>query len=452
MNSDLKDIDHKHLWHPFTQSTDWLKSDPLIIERGEGVELIDINGKRYLDGVSSLWCNVHGHCVPELNQVMLEQIETLTHSTLLGLSHRPILELTKKLLEFTPKNLTRAFYCDSGSNAVEAALRMALEYFQKQNKPTLKKRTKFVSLLGAYHGDTLGAVNVGYVREFHAHLDPVLVASIRVSPPHYLRKYKKKSEAEALKEAIAEVESVFKEGGNTIAAFIIEPIVQGAAGIWIHEKEYLEAVYRIAKAHGAFLICDEVATGFGKTGEMFASQLAEIEPDILVLGKGLSAGHLAISCALTTEEIFSGFLGEPAEFKTFFYGQTFAGNPLAARVGVKSLELFVKNNLLEKAKSRAEHLKNELAEKIAPLKNVDEVRQQGLMCGIEFSKMPGRYVPFGPNDRFGARVASEARARGAIIRPLGNVMVLMPAPVMQEADLTRLVEITKESIEAVINV
>lgn len=452
MNNKLKEIDHKHLWHPFTQSRDWLKEDPLIIERGEGVELIDIKGQRYLDGVSSLWCNVHGHSVPELTQVMQEQIETLCHSTLLGLSHRPILELTEKLLELTPKNLTRAFYCDSGSNAVEAALRMAIEFFQKSGKPTCRKRTKFVSLLGAYHGDTLGAVNVGYVREFHAHLDPVLVASIRVSPPHYLRKYKKKSDDEALKEAIAEVQAVFKEEGNSIAAFIIEPIVQGAAGIWIHQKEYLEAVYRITKEHGAFLICDEVATGFGKTGKMFASELAEIEPDILVLGKGLSAGYLAISCALCTEEIFSGFQGEPAEFKTFFYGQTFAGNPLAARVGTKSLELFRKNNILEKVTKRAEHLKNELREKIAPLNNVDEIRQEGLMCGIEFTKMPGRYVPFGPNDRFSARVAKEARMRGAIIRPLGNTMVLMPALAMREEDLTRLVEITKESIEAVIDV
>lgn len=448
---ELVKVDHNHLWHPFTQMRDWVKEEPLIIEKGEGNYLIDVEGNRYLDGVSSIWCNVHGHAEPELVKVMKDQVETLSHSTLLGLSHKPILELTSELLKIVPQNLNRAFYCDSGSNAVEAGLRMAIEYFQKAGSAKDKNRTKFVSLLGAYHGDTLGSVNVGYVREFHAHLDPVLVSSIRVSPPHYLRKYKKLEKEEAISAAIKEVEEVFKNEGENIAAFIIEPIVQGAAGLWIHSPRYLEAVYKIVKKHGALLICDEVATGFLKTGKMFACTHADVEPDIMIIGKGLSAGYLAISCALTTEEIYNGFLGEPSEFKTFFYGQTYAGNTLAARVSKRSLELISENNLESNVTENISLLSSLLEEKIAGLDHVDEIRLQGLMCAIEFTKMPGKYVPFGPNERFGAKIAAKARERGVIIRPLGNLMVLMPALAMQKNEIEELVSTTAESIKAVVN-
>ena len=446
----LAAIDFKHLWHPFTQTKHWLEDGtPLIVERGEGCELIDVDGERYLDGVSSLWCNVHGHGVAELKSALHEQVEMLCHSTLLGLSHRPILELTEELVPLLPEGLTRVFYADDGSTAVEAALRIALEWWQKQGGAVGKRKNRLASLEDAYHGDTLGAVGVGYLKVFHRHCDAAIVPALRIPPPHFFRFYEGLSEADATARSLAALDELLRTHGDELAAFIVEPLVQGAAGILTHSEEYLRELVKRCHAHDVLVIADEVATGFGKTGPLFAVQRAGVVPDLLVMGKGLGAGYLPISAVATSERIFEGFTGDVTEYRTFFYGQTFAGNPLAARLASANLALIASSQLLERLPAKLECFHGALAKEVGVLPHVDEIRSCGVMVGIELTASEGARVPYAVNERVPAKIVMEARRRGVIIRPLGNVMVLMPAPAMSEKDLQRLVEVTAASIAAV---
>ena len=442
---DYKQIDYSHVWHPFTQFSDWRSYDPIIIESGHGVYLQDVNGNKYLDGVSSLWCNVHGHCVGEIDKAVHAQVDKISHSTLLGLSHSPICELSLRLNKVTPAHITRFFYADSGSTAVEAALRMAIEWWHKQNGVSNKKN-KLVSLLGGYHGDTLGAVGVGYLEHFHSALSSMVSHVNRVTPPHVNRFYSNMSELSALSSSVEELEQFFKLHGDKTAAMIIEPLVQGAAGIWVHSIEYLQEVYRLCKKYDVFIIVDEVATGFGKTGTLFAFEQAGIEPDFLVLAKGLSAGYFPISVVCTTNRVFDGFVGMPSSLRTFFYGQTFAGNPVAAAAAIANLDLFSSRPILENVRNLSLHLKAELDANIAGLEHVDEIRQCGLMVGIELTKLPNAHLAYDPDERVGLKIVLEARKRGCIIRPLGNTIVLMPALSMKASEITELVYVTKESI------
>ncbi|MFN8390335.1 MAG: adenosylmethionine--8-amino-7-oxononanoate transaminase [Bdellovibrionota bacterium] len=447
LRKDLKSIDLEHLWHPFTQARTWIaENDPLIVERAEGCELIDIAGRRYLDGVSSLWCNVHGHGAPELIAALKDQAETLCHSTLLGLSHRPVLELTDRLVKIIPAGLNRLFYADSGSTAVEAGIRMCVEFWQKQDGSAAKKKQRLLSLETAYHGDTLGAVGVGYVEAFHSSLRANVVPAIRIPPPHIFRFFQGESDEAAESLSLDSLKSTLSSSAKEIAALIIEPLVQGAAGIWTYSPAYLSAVAELCARHDVLLIIDEVATGFGKTGTMFACEQADVSPDVLIMGKGLSGGYLPISAAAASEEIFQGFVGEPEELKTFFYGQTFAGNPLAARVAAANLDLFEQSSLLEELGPRIDFFQRLIAERISGLPHVDEVRCQGVMTGIELTSVPGSRVPYPMQALAGARITRKARELGAVIRPLGNVMVLMPPLAMKEPELERLVDITAESI------
>jgi len=453
MNIDKESLlafDLQHIWHPFTQERVWREENALIIERGDGVELIDVEGRRYLDGVSSLWCNVHGHGHPAIVQAIKSQADKLCHSTLLGLSHVPIIELTKLLLQYTPKNLNRVFYADSGSTAVEAALRMALEWWNKSGTPGGKNKNRILSLVGGYHGDTLGAVSVGYLEVFHQSLKNSIVPALRTTPPHVFRFEEGLSAEQSLEQSVAELKGLLKKESDNIAAFIIEPLVQGAAGMWIHPVEYLREVAALCKQHDVLLITDEVATGFGKMGEMFAVGAAEVEPDILVVGKGLSGGYLPISAAITSEELFSGFSAAPEEFKTFYYGQTFAGNPLAASASVANLKVFDQAPVLESVRKKIPYFHQMLDKHLSPLSHVDEVRRQGLMVGIELTKEKGKRVPYPTAEQVGIKITRKARELGVIIRPLGNVIVLMPALVMGEKDLERLVTVSREAIVSVL--
>lgn len=446
----LEKVDHQNIWHPFTQYEVWKTYDPLIIEKGEGCELIDIYGNRFIDGISSLWCNVHGHSMPQILESMHKQIDKICHSTLLGISHVPIIELTKRLIKIMPQNLSRIFYADSGSTAVEAALRMAIEMRQKQNTTASKKKKEILSLENAYHGDTLGAVGVAYDETFHSSLHHFVHHGIKTPPPHIFRFYKDFSSEDALAKSISELKNILQARSDQISAMIIEPLVQGAAGIWTHEKEFLAEACTLCKKHDVLFIADEVATGFGKTGKMFAVEHAGIIPDILILGKGLSAGYLPISAAVATEEVFLAFCGQTNEHKTFYYGQTFAGNPLAAATACANLDLFETTKLLEKLPQKIEYFHQLLDSHILPLPNVCEVRKSGFMIGIELTKSAGEKVPFAPNELAGHRIVLEARRRGLIIRPLGNVIVLMPALAIEENALEKIVKITAEAIDKVL--
>jgi adenosylmethionine---8-amino-7-oxononanoate aminotransferase len=414
--------DRRYLWHPFTQQQGWCEEEPLVVEAGDGAELIDVEGRTYIDGVSSLWCTVHGHRHPAIDIALRDQLDRVSHSTLLGLSHPPAIELARRLVEIAPPGLARVFYSDSGSTAAEIALKMAFQYWQQRGGDDVR-RTRFVALRDAYHGDTIGSVSVGGIDLFHSLYRPLLFDALRAEPGD-----------------ASDMERILSEHEGEVAAVIVEPLVQGAAGMLVHPEGYLRRVRELCDRHGALLICDEVATGFGRTGRMFACEHEDVAPDLLCLAKGLTGGYLPLAATLTTERIYEGFLGRFEEFRTFFHGHTYTGNPLACAAALASLRVFEQERTLERVAARSEQL-GELLEPVAALPQVAEVRRRGLMCGIELAGYP-------VEARMGHRVTLQARARGAIVRPLGDVVVLMP-PLRIGADtLERLVAIVAESIEA----
>jgi len=416
---DLVAADHAHLWHPFTQQQGWAEEEPLIVERAEGTDLIDADGRRYIDGVSSLWCNVHGHCHPRIDAAVRDQLDRVAHSTMLGLSHRPGIELARRLVEIAPPGLTRVFYSDSGSTATEIALKMAFQYWRQSGQ----QRNKFVSLRMAYHGDTIGSVSVGGIDLFHSTYRPLLFDTLQAEPGD-----------------AAAIDRLLSHYSGEVAAVIMEPLVQGAAGMLVHPEGYLRAVRRLCDRHGVLLVLDEVATGFGRTGRMFACEHEGVAPDLLCVAKGITGGYLPLAATLATEEVHNGFLGRFEELRTFFHGHTYTGNPLACAAALASLDVFEEERTLERLQGKIELL-GELLEPIAAHPAVRAVRRRGFMTGIELAEQPLAA-------RMGHRVTLEARRRGAVIRPLGDVIVLMPPLSISEGELTRLLAITAESIEA----
>ena len=422
MSLDHAQLDRDHLWHPFTQQQGWVEEEPLMIERAEGTDLIDSGGRRYIDGVSSLWCNVHGHRQARIDAAVQEQLGKVAHSTMLGLSHPAAAELAAKLVELAPGRLSRVFYSESGSTATEIALKMAFQ-FQQQRGGQHTRRTSFVHLRDAYHGDTIGSVSVGGIDLFHSTYRPLLFSTHAAEPGD-----------------AADLERVLSCHEEEIAALIVEPLVQGAAGMLVHPPGYLKAARELCDRFGVLMICDEVATGFGRTGTMFACEQEGVEPDLLCLAKGLTGGYLPLAATLATERIYAGFLGAPEEQRTFFHGHTYTGNPLACAAALASLEVFEEERTLERLQAKIELLGEEL-ETAAAMPEVAEVRHCGTMVGIDLGEHD-------PALRLGHQVTLEARKRGAIIRPLSDVVVLMPPLSISESELRRLVEITAESIEA----
>ena len=445
-DEDLRAWDRAHVWHPFTQMLDWMGDDPLIISRGEGNYLIDIQGNRYLDGVSSLWCNLLGHNHPHLNASIKSQLDQIAHSTLLGLANVPATLLARKLAELTPEGLTRVFYSDSGSTATEIALKLAFQYWQRRGEP---QRVKFASLVEAYHGDTLGAVSVGYSELFHHFYRPLLSETVRLIPPHLFRFRDGMSEARALRAAVGDAQQKLSRHRNEVAAVIVEPLMQGAAGMWAQPVEYVQALRRLTRELGLLLICDEVATGFGRTGKMFACQHAEITPDLLCLAKGMTGGYLPLAATLTTEAVFSAFLAPYDEFKTFFHGHTYTGNPLGCAAALATLEVLEEEDVLSALQPKIAFLEQQLSARIAPLRQVADIRKWGFMVGIELMRDPRQRIPYAAAEKIGVQIIMEARKQGVILRPLGNVIVLMPPLSLTFDELEELVDVVRISIERV---
>ena len=435
--------DRRHLWHPFTQMADWMREDPLVIASAEGCTLVDVDGRRYLDGVSSLWCNVHGHRHPALDAALRAQLDRVAHTTLLGLGSVPSIELAHALVQVVPRGLTRVFYSDAGATAVEAALRIALQYQQLRGET---RRTRFASLVEAYHGDTLGAVGVGYSETFHRFVAGGIAPAVRLTPPHVFRWERGMGADAALAAALADAEATLAEHGPTLAALIVEPLVQGAAGMWVHPPAYLRPLADLAHRHGALLIADEVATGFGRTGRMFACEHAALTPDLMCVAKGISGGYLPLAATLATEDVFAAFLAPYEEFRAFFHGHTYTGNALACAVALASLAVFREERTLERLQPKIARLSARLAADVAPLAHVGDVRQQGTMVGIELVADPATRAPYPAGARIGQRVARAARARGVVLRPLGSVIVLMPPLAISDAELDQLVDVTRDAI------
>lgn len=437
----LIELDKRYLWHPFTQMADWLASEPVIIDSGEGFYLIDTEGRRYIDGVSSLWCNVHGHRVRKIDDAVRDQLEKIAHSTLLGLGQTASIELAEKLIRIAPKGLTKVFYSDSGATAVEIAVKIAYQYWQNAGQ---KERTKFIALKEAYHGDTVGSVSIGGIELFHGIFKSLLFETYYVSSPH---PYRFNGTAEQCKAASLEkMELLLKKHAGRIAAIVVEPLVQGAAGILVHPTGFLKSVETLAKQYDTLLIADEVATGFGRTGKMFACEHEDVQPDLMCIAKGISAGYLPLAATLAGQKIFDAFCVAGDIGKTFYHGHTYTGNALGCAAALASLELFEENSILETLPEKIA-LISRFLRRAEVLPYVGDVRQCGMMAGIELVKDKKTKEPFPYPLRLGAKVCLAMRPKGAIMRPLGDVIVLMPPVGIDIQTLSILLDIIEDTLK-----
>jgi adenosylmethionine-8-amino-7-oxononanoate aminotransferase len=422
------------VWHPFTQHALWPSDDPLVIDRASGVYLYDIDGRRYLDGVSSLWVTVHGHNTPEINAAITAQVERLDHSTFLGLTHEPGIRLAEELLRIAPDGLSKVFFAGDGSSAAEAAIKMAYQAAAQRGED----RPLYVHCAEGYHGDTLGAVSLGGVELFHATYRPLLIETRMVSSPGVLKPGQTRPERAV--EVLDEIRTLLAREGDRVCAIVVEPLVQAAGGMLTHDASFLRGIRELCDSSGAALLVDEVATGFGATGRWFAVEHADISPDLMVVGKRVTGGVLPLSAVLARDSIYDAFLGDAASGRTFFHGHTYTANPICCAASLANLELMHER----KTVGRAADVGERLARGLAPLADHDgvvEVRRVGTMTGIEVRPV---------KERTGFEVCRAARRRGVIIRPLGDVVVLMPPLGISDAELDELVSVVDDSVREVV--
>jgi adenosylmethionine-8-amino-7-oxononanoate aminotransferase len=429
-------LDRQYVWHPFTHMRKWADSSPLVITAAKGMYLIDSEGRHYLDGVSSLWCNVHGHRVPEIDAAIANQLEKVAHSTMLGLASEPAILLAERLVRLAPPGLAKVFFSDSGATATEIAFKLAVQYWHNVGQG---HRNQFIGFRHAYHGDTVGAMSVGRMEAFHRPYLPLLFITHFAPAPYVYRSQMPDDPTACVRACLDELEKLLVEHGARIAAICIEPLVHGAGGIIVQPAGFLAGVAAAARRHGTLLIADEVAVGFGRTGRMFACEHESVRPDLMCLAKGISGGYLPLAATLATQRIFDAFLGQPLEGKTFFHGHTYTGNALACAAALASLDLFEKNDLLAQVRQKSQALAHMLG-RLRELPHVGEVRQMGMMVGIELVEDRASRRGFDPGRRVGAVVCERIRARGVILRPLGDVIVINPPLAMPEIDLRTIVD------------
>jgi adenosylmethionine-8-amino-7-oxononanoate aminotransferase len=444
----LRDWDVSHVWHPFTPMQEYVQEATPIIVAGDGFELIDSDGRRYLDGTSSLWCNVHGHRVPELDQALRDQIDCIAHSTLLGLASGPSVELAKDLVDRVPRGLNHVFYSDDGATAVEAALKMAFQFHCHRGADPTRKNL-FVRLGEAYHGDTIGAVSVGGIAAFHRVFGSLLFQTLEVPAPSTYRTPAGMSSVDYLRFCDAELERTLTEHHERIAGFVIEPLVQGAAGMLVHPPGYLRRVRELTARYGIPLIADEVFVGFGRTGTLFACEQEGVVPDLMCIAKGLTGGYLPLAATLATDEIYDAFLGEPAARRTFFHGHTYTGNQLGCAVALASLRRFDSHRVLENVNRNAIILRG-WAEQFRNHPHVGDIRQCGIILALELVQDRNLRKSFPSAHRVGHQISKAGLERGIIIRPIDDIVIVMPAPAMPESDLVCLLEATQLAMEEVL--
>jgi adenosylmethionine-8-amino-7-oxononanoate aminotransferase len=476
----LAELDHRYVWHPFTQMKDWLRREPIVIVSGEGAVLRDAHGREYLDANSSIWTNLHGHNHPKLNAAIARQLKKVSHSSALGLANQPASRLAKQLIEMsngrfqmaesvqgTSRNrqsanrnppLAKVFFSDDGSTAMEVALKLAYEFTRRSGRST---NPRFLSLKGAYHGDTVGAVSLGHIDLFHKTWSGLLFKTDKVPAPYCYRcpfnraKPERRDAREYVqckRECVSLVEKKFaaqRQRGNPYAALVIEPLMQGAAGMIAQPEGYLRDVAQIVRREGALLIADEVMTGFGRTGTLFACQKEKVRPDLVALAKGMTGGYLPMAATLTTQQIFNAFLGDYVEFKTFFHGHSFTGNQLGAAASLASIEL-PQGKASKAARTALERSLGESLSELWPLSNVGDIRQVGLSAGVELVKDWRTKRPFDLREQAGIRVCEAMAKRGVLTRPIGSVIVLMPPYCTTPAQIRRVVHTLRESIEEVL--
>jgi adenosylmethionine-8-amino-7-oxononanoate aminotransferase len=445
----LRQRDKATIWHPFTQMADWEKDDPLVIERGEGNYLFDTEGRKYFDGVSSLWVNLFGHGRAEIDEAVRSQLGRVAHSTFLGLSHPPAIELAEKLLAVAPPGLSRVFYSDNGSTAMEVAIKMAFQYW-RQREGGAEGRREFLTFSEAYHGDTIGSVSAGGIDLFHKIFRPLLFPVRRLPSPHCYRCPYGLARPSCGLFCAERMEEEVRARKGDIAAAIVEPLVQGAAGMLLMPEGYLRRLRAVTRECGVLLVCDEVATGFGRTGTMFACEQEGVSPDIMAVAKGMTGGYLPLAATLATEEVYRAFLGRYEEYRAFFHGHSYTANPLGCAAAIATLSIFEREDVLPRGRRLAGTMARELA-KLSGHRNVGEIRQKGLMAGIEIVADRMTRERFPPERRIGQRVIREVREQGVILRPLGDVIVLMPPLSSSPAEIESLVRAAGRGIDAVLS-
>ena len=469
-NRHLEESDKNYIWHPFTQMKEWLDEKPVIIAEGRDCFIKDIYGRWYLDAVSSMWVNIHGHRKKEIDEAIKAQIDKVSHSTLLGLSNIPAIRLAERLINIIqesrgqgvkgssetkssnprileptdPLSLTKVFYSDNGSTSVEVALKMAFQYWVQKG---VKGRNTFLSLNNAYHGDTLGAVSVGGIDIFHKTFEPLLFKTYKAPSPYCYRCELNLSYPDCKTACLEKMEDILKKHSSEIAAVIIEPLVQAAGGMIAAPHGYLKGVRDLCTKYNVLMIADEVATGFGRTGKMFACEHEGVVPDILCVSKGITGGYLPLAATITTDEIYNAFSGEFRELKTFFHGHSYTGNPLACAAALACLDLFEKEETLRNLKPKIELLEGWLKE-ISELLHVGDARNKGLMAGVELVKDKKTKEPYAWEEKMGWEAAYHARDNGVFLRPLGNVIVIMPPLSISMENLKQMLKVIKDAIIA----
>lgn len=438
-SDDLTAWDDAHLWHPFTPHSVYRDEDPLLVAAGDGNYLIDTEGRRYLDGVSSLWCNLFGHRRPEIDAAIRSQLGQIAHSTLLGNSGIPAIRLARRLAMIAPPGLTRVFFSDDGSTAVEVALKMALQFWQQHAGGRERERNRFVTLSLAYHGDTVGSVSLGGIDLFHERYRPLLFETAKAPAPYCYRCPLGLERTSCALDCISLLERIVRAEGDRVAAIVIESGVQGAAGMVVQPEGFLRRARAVADEVGCLLILDEVATGFGRSGRMFACETEGVAPDLLCLAKGLTGGYLPMAATLTTERIFEAFLGPPQEGRTFFHGHTYTGNALAAAAALATLDIFERDDVLATLPAKIARLSSELL-RLRGLPAVGDIRQFGLAAGIELVADRAGKTSFPPGERRGMGVCRAARTRGVFLRPLGDTIICMPPLSITDSEISHLVD------------
>ncbi|MHC4762745.1 MAG: adenosylmethionine--8-amino-7-oxononanoate transaminase [Planctomycetota bacterium] len=431
MNSWVKK-DLKYLWHPYTQMKDCQTSPPLLIDKADGIKLFDSKGNFYYDTIASWWCNVHGHNHPKIKAAIKKQLNSLDHVLFAGFTHKPAIRLAQKLIHIAPKNLTKVFYSDNGSTAVETAIKMSLQYRQNTGR---KNKTQFVSLDLAYHGDTAGAMSVSGDTIYNRAFAPLLFKSFKVPSPYCYRCPMGKKKNSCRIDCIKPLEDTLKKHNDHITAVIIEPLLMAAAGMIVYPIEYLKKAAQLAKKYDVHLIADEVATGFGRTGKMFACQHADIQPDFLCLAKGITSGTLPFAATLTTDRIYNAFYDDYEKQKTFYHGHTYTANPLGCAVALATLEIFEKEKTLEKVKKLIPIFHAGM-ESFRQLNFVGDVRYIGMVGSVELVADKKTARPFDPAKRAGQQIFKKALKEHLILRPLGDVIYLFPPLCITERQLS----------------
>lgn len=441
LNERLRQLDDAHVWHPFTAMSAYAKEEAPIIVDAEGFFLIDEQSRRYLDGHSSLWCNIHGHRVPAIDDAIRAQLDRVAHSTLLGLSNQPSIELAAELVRRAPAGLNKVFYADCGAAGVEVALKIAFQY-HRQKSGRRDERNLFACLGQAYHGDTVGTISLGGIDRFHSLFGSLMFPALRIPSP-----------TELDQSTIDTLDRLLSEHAGQLAGFVIEPLVQAAAGIRVHPAGYLKLVRELTQKYGILLIADEIAVGFGRTGKLFACEHESVTPDMLILSKGLTGGYLPLAATLVTNEIYEAFLGDPWEGRSFQHGHTYTGNPLACAAALASIRLLDEHKVLENVQRLEAVIREELAclNTANPIQNsIAQVRQRGVMVGIELVRDRQTMESFSGSMRIGHQVTLACRRRGVILRNIGDTIVLMPAPAMPESLVRNLCQTVVESLHEVL--